>query len=78
MATQTFTWAINIIFLIVLWMTGNKMRSGWLLGLFLQLLWVMYAITTKQYAFLVAVIPVTIMYSRNWILWGKPEFKEPF
>lgn len=54
-------------------LTGKKKRIGWLLGLATSCLWVAFALTTKQYGFLVSSAVFGTIHIRNWIAWGKDK-----
>jgi len=54
-----------------MWMAGKKRRSGWLLSLFTQALWLAYAIQTKQYGFIVGTLSYAFVYVKNYMSWGK-------
>jgi hypothetical protein len=70
-----WSWVLTAFLLTVLYMTGKKIRAGWIVGIVSQIIWLVYAITTKQYGFLVGVILVGGMYVKNWIDWGKDPAK---
>lgn len=48
-----------------LWLAGSQRRAGWALGLAAQALWVVYALTTAQYGFLLSAVAYGTVYARN-------------
>lgn len=60
-----------------IWLAGRKSRVGWAVGLFAQVLWIVYAIATKQWGFIVSSLAYGTVYARNWIRWTR-EAKEEY
>lgn len=56
-----------------LYLAGKKNYWGWAIGIFAQLLWIAYAINTKQYGFLATAVAYAWIYSKNFIQWRKLE-----
>jgi nicotinamide riboside transporter PnuC len=56
-----------------LYLTGKKLAVGWLVGLFNTALWVIYALTTAQYGFLVSSAVFTVVQVKNYLEWTKKE-----
>jgi hypothetical protein len=53
------------------YLTGKKLWWGWLVGVCSEVLWIAYAVTTKQYGFIVAALvygSVFAMNARKWYL----------
>lgn len=50
---------------------GRKTIWGWLLLLFNEFLWIIYAVTTKQYGFIFAAVAYAVVYIRSYIHWSK-------
>jgi len=50
--TTWFPWVLTTIALMGAWRLTVGCRSGWVIGLFLQLLWAFYAARTAQWGFL--------------------------
>jgi len=55
---------------------GRKTIWGWLILCLNECLWIIYAVTTKQYGFIFAAIAYGIVYIKSYLLWRK-EDKEP-
>lgn len=52
-----------------IYLAGKKNMYGWALGLFMQVLWVIYAVQTKQYGFILSAIAYGIVYGMNFYRW---------
>lgn len=65
--------AVGILGLI---MAGRKMSAGWLVGLLAQVLWIIYALVTHQWGFLISALVYGTVYARNWYLWWIEEQME--
>ena len=55
---------------------GRKTIWGWLILCLNECLWIVYAVTTKQYGFIVAAIAYGIVYVKSYILWRREAEKE--
>lgn len=62
-----------------LYLAGRDKAIGWLVGMFAQVLWVIYALVTGQYGFLISAVVYGVVYTKNFMAWqpriklGKPE-----
>lgn len=56
-----------------IYLAGKKNNLGWLLGLMMQLLWIVYALVTKQYGFILSAIAYSLIYGKNFLSWKKEE-----
>lgn len=54
-------------------LTGRKKKSGWVVALINSGLWVIYAITSGQYGFLMSSAIFIIVQTRNLIAWAKDD-----
>jgi hypothetical protein len=59
--------------LVTMILAGKKKRFAWVWGLAGQGLWAVYAITNHKYGFLLAAIPFSVVYIRNWVKWKEGE-----
>jgi hypothetical protein len=69
---QIWPWALSVASLLGLWITGNKMRVGWLVSLASEGLWFTYALVSRQYGFISMSVVFSAVHIRNWLKW-KPE-----
>lgn len=54
-------------------LAGSKRKVGWLIGLGAQGLWVVYALVTVQYGFILSAAVYAAVYARNYILWRRDD-----
>ena len=52
-----------------LWLAGKKNSWGWAIGLAAQVLWVIYALVTQQYGFIISALAYGFVYAKNFIAW---------
>jgi ribosomal protein S18 acetylase RimI-like enzyme len=52
---------------------GNRKRWGWLVCVATQPIWVVYALISVQYGFIVSAVILGTTYTRNFLAWGKPQ-----
>jgi hypothetical protein len=50
-------------------LAGSKRRVGWVVGFFVQPLWIIFALTTGQYGFILNACIYAAVYARNWWAW---------
>ncbi len=68
---QWWSWLLTAVGVFGLWAAGSKQSWGWLIGLGAQGLWVVYALSTRQYGFLVSAFAYGTVYARNFANWRK-------
>jgi hypothetical protein len=66
---QLWSWILTAVGVFGLWLAGRKNPRGWAVGLGAQVLWVAYAISTRQYGFLVSAGAYSWVYLRNFRAW---------
>lgn len=52
---------------------GRKTIWGWLVLLLNECLWIVYAVTTKQYGFIFAAIAYGVVYIKSFIHWKNED-----
>lgn len=52
-----------------IWLAGRRNLWGWAVGCGAQVLWIVYALATEQYGFIVSALAYGAVYGRNWWLW---------
>jgi len=60
-----------------LWLAGQRNLYGWMVGLGAQLLWVVYAVDSGQYGFLVSAAAYGTVYGRNTARWLRETGRVP-
>jgi hypothetical protein len=71
---QTFSWIVTILGLIGFWLAGKKLWWSWYINIANQIAWVIFAVITDYYAFLVGTVFYFVVFSRNAYLWTKDHF----
>lgn len=49
-----------------LWLAGSQRRAGWAVGFAAQLLWIVFALVSGQYGFIVSAVAYGFVYARNF------------
>jgi hypothetical protein len=52
-------------------MMGNKNKKAPIIGIVVQILWIYYAISIRQYGLLVGTLGYTVVHVRNAIKWNR-------
>jgi hypothetical protein len=64
-----WSWLLMTLGITGLWLAGSKDKTGWLISLFAQVLWIIYAIVSEQYGFIVSALAYSFVYLRNFKKW---------
>jgi nicotinamide riboside transporter PnuC len=56
-----------------LYLTGKKLKSGWVVGLVNSGLWIVYGVTTQQYGFIVSAFVFIAVQYKNYVAWDREE-----
>lgn len=54
-----------------LYIAGRRLWWGWLVGLGAQVLWIVYAIATRQWGFILSALAYGWVYGRNALRWQR-------
>jgi hypothetical protein len=54
-----------------LYVAGRKRWQGWAIGLGAQVLWIAYAVVTKQWGFIASALAYGVVYGKNMITWRR-------
>jgi hypothetical protein len=68
-----WSWILMAIGVAGIWLAGSNNKLGWGLGVFAQVLWIVYALETNQYGFIVSAIIYGFVYGRNFYRWKKEQ-----
>ena len=66
-----WSWILTAIGVFGLYIASRKLAWGFLVGLAAQVLWVVYAVATEQYGFIVSALLYGWVYSRNFKTWRR-------
>ena len=64
-----WSYLLDIVGLIPLWLMAKRNRLGWIVGMVSMGLWFVYALVTKQYGFIPGSIVYTVIYIRGFVMW---------
>jgi len=66
---MSWSWILAIVGSFGLFTVGSKLRWGWFVLIVNECLWVIYAVQTKQYGFILYSFLYVIMYIRAILNW---------
>jgi nicotinamide riboside transporter PnuC len=74
---NNIVWTISLalIGLIGLHIAGKKSQWGWCIGLCVQVLWIIFAIVSDQYGFILSALGYGFVNANNWRKWRKEQPK---
>lgn len=67
---------LSVIGIIGIFMAGRGSAWGWFIGLSAQVLWIIFAITTGQYGFILSAFAYGSVYAINWRKWRRERLRE--
>jgi hypothetical protein len=70
------SWVLAVIGVAGIYFVGRKTIWGWLVLLFNEVLWIVYALTTDQYGFIFSALAYALVYIRSYIHWSKDKVNE--
>lgn len=68
---QAWSWILTAVGVFGLYLAGRKNRAGWAVGIGAQVLWLTYAVTTRQWGFIVSAFAYGGVYLKNFLAWRK-------
>jgi hypothetical protein len=68
---EYWSWVLAVIGVAGIYFVGKKTLWGWIVLLFNETLWVVYAVVTQQYGFIVSAIAYGIVYVSSYRNWKK-------
>jgi hypothetical protein len=75
---QLWSWLLTAVGVFGLYLAGRRSPWGWAVGIGAQVLWLAYAITTRQWGFIVSCFAYGAVYIRNFRQWrADPAASEP-
>jgi nicotinamide riboside transporter PnuC len=56
-----------------IYLTGKKLKSGWVVGLINSALWITYGLTSQQYGFVISALVFIGVQLKNYLNWAEEE-----
>ena len=69
--TAGIVWSVALaaVGILGIYLAGRKNLWGWAIGTGAQVLWIIYALVTTQYGFILSALAYGAVYGRNWWRW---------
>lgn len=68
-----WSFVLAIVGIAGIYLAGKKSKWGWGLGLGAQVLWLIFALVTAQYGFILTAVAYGVVYGKNLYQWHKEE-----
>lgn len=68
-----WSWVLAAIGVCGIYFVGRKTVWGWIVLLCNEVIWIVYATTTKQYGFIVSAVAYGVVYVRSFIHWRRDD-----
>lgn len=66
---ELWSWGLAIIGVAGIYFVGRKTLWGWFVLLFNEVIWIVYAVVTEQYGFIVSAIAYAAVYIKSYLHW---------
>lgn len=73
---EWWSWALVSVGMFGQYLTTKKNPAGFVVGLGAQLMWLLYALSTNQYGFVVSAVGFGCIYVLGFYRWTAPKIKE--
>lgn len=70
---EYWSWILAAIGITGIFFVGKKTVWGWLILLANECIWIAYAVSTKQYGFIISALAYAAVYIRSYIHWKREE-----
>jgi hypothetical protein len=67
--SQWWSWGFAAVGLTAMFLAGRKKAVGWLIGALVQIVWLFYAVYTRQWGFIVTAVGYGTMQTLIWLQW---------
>jgi hypothetical protein len=71
-----WSWVLTAVGVFGLYLAGRRSPWGWAVGIGAQLLWFAYAVTTRQWGFVVSCVAYGWVYTRNFRMWRAERLRD--
>jgi hypothetical protein len=70
---MAWSWVLGTVGVAGIYFVGRKTIWGWIVLLANEVLWITYALLTKQYGFIFSAIAYGIVYVKSFLHWRRDE-----
>jgi len=70
---EYWSWLLAVLGVSGMYFVGKKTVWGWLVLLANEVIWVVYALMTQQYGFIMMAVAYAIVYIQSYIAWKKED-----
>ena len=67
--TDFLPWVLSALTVYSVYLSGYKNRYSWLVGIVCQILWIIFAVTTKSWGLLPMNFIMIPLFFRNYLMW---------
>jgi hypothetical protein len=71
--TQYWSWLLAVIGVAGIFLVGRKTIWGWLVLCVNECIWILYALATKQYGFIVMAVAYALVYIKSYMQWRRDD-----
>lgn len=71
MAEQWWSWVLTLVGVTGLYLAGRRNPWGWAVGVGAQVLWLAYAVHSRQWGFLLSCFVYGAVFTRNFVCWRR-------
>ena len=71
MNAELFSWLVTVVGLFGFWLAGNKVWWAWYVNIANQVMWVIFAVVSGYYAFLLGTAFYLFVFVKNAIQWTR-------
>lgn len=71
MVDQWWSWVLTVLGVSGLHLAGRRNAWGWAIGVAAQVLWLAYAVTTRQWGFLASAVVYGAVHLNNFVHWRR-------
>jgi hypothetical protein len=66
---ELWSWVLAVSGVAGIYFVGKKTLWGWFVLLFNEAIWIIYAVITEQYGFIVSAIAYGVVYIKSYLHW---------
>jgi len=66
-----WSWVLVVLGALGMWLAGRRLAVGWAVAVVNELLWIVYAVQTGQWGFIVGAVLYIVVFTRNWLRWSE-------